>query len=661
MGTLILGLAFVLVAATAALAASCLRLRSAVGFLLAAYLVASAEIVVVQLALSIARGVTRAALLASVAGLLAVAVAVWVRSGRPGPPLRNVVPATRDALRDRAVAVLAALAILTHLYLLSVGLTVPQSLPDTMLYHLPRAALWKQQEAVAYVPDAPDERIDVFPPVAEIEVMSSMILGNGDRYVSGVQLLALVFACIAIFGIAGRLGLSRRAAAFGALSFASFTVVALQAPTALNDLVVASLLTICAYFAMGTSRTELALAALALALAVGTKGTVAFALPVLALFAFASQPRTRWPKMLAFAVAGLAAGSFWFVVNLFETDELDGGVALDRGGDPLAERIRLSVVDLLELSNAEGTGLLASPIWGVSGLALGVAVAIVFAVRGERRVSAAALLAGVVAFFLVPLVVTWVDVADRALAHVGAAVGLADKPAERLPADFYESPMHSSYGLAFVVLFLGSGALVVADVARRRLSPAALVALCGVPLSLVLTALALAYEPQRMRYIAFSVALAAAVLGVAVRVRPLAWTAVALTAVTLAVLVGYFVPRPASLGLLPGNRDPERSARWFIQAEGGNGDPEAFRFLAEEIPTDATLALAVVRNTYVYPAWDAGLRRAVVFVPESGVVPEEAEWLVVGPSRPVDEDDLARAGWTLELASAGGWRIFSRR
>ena len=198
-----------------------------------------------------------------------------------------------------AVAALAALAVAVHLYLLVVSLALPQSLPDTLLYHLPRAALWKQQHAVAYVLDAPDNRINAFPPVAEIEAMASMVLSEGDRYVGLVQLFALAAACLAIVGIALRLGLSRSAALFGALAFATFTVVALQTPTALNDLVVASLLIVCAYFALGSSRAELALCATALALAVGTKGTVVFALPVLAAFVLASQPRSRWWSLAA--------------------------------------------------------------------------------------------------------------------------------------------------------------------------------------------------------------------------------------------------------------------------------------------------------------------------------------------------------------------------
>jgi len=654
-GTLILALAVALVAATAVLAASCLRLRSAVGFLLAAYVIASAEIAVVSLGLSTLRALTRAALLASIVGLLAIAVVAWVRFGRPGLPLRSVVPAAREALRDRVVAVLALVAVIAHLYLLLVGLTVPQSLPDTMLYHLPRAALWKQQHAVAYVADAPDERIDVFPPIAEIEAMSSMVLSEGDRYVTGVQLLALVCACIAIVGIARRLGLSRSAAAFGALVFATFTVVTLQAPTALNDLVVASLLAVCAYFAMGASRIELALSAVALALAVGTKGTVVFALPVLVLFVLASQPRARLPRIIAFGLAGLAIGSFWFVVNLVSTGELDGGVVLDRGGEPFVERVRLSVVDLLELSDAEGTGLLASPIWSVTALVLGSAIAVLLAVGGRRRAAAVAALTGVIAFCAAPLLVTWVDVARRSLMQAVAAVGLGDEPAERLPAGFNESAMHSSYGLAFVVLLFGAGALVAADVARRRLSLAALVAVCGVPLSLLLTAIALTYDPQRMRYVAFSVALAGAVFGVALRVRALAWTTVVLSAVTLAISVGYFVPRPANLALLPGNRASERGARWFVQAEGGSGDVQAFRFLAEKVPADATVALAVTRDTYLYPAWDAGLRRTVLFVAANGTIPADADWLVIGPQRTIAAD-----AWQTQLATEGGWRILRR-
>jgi hypothetical protein len=267
---------------------------------------------------------------------------------------------------------------------------------------------------------------------------------------------------------------------------------------------------------------------------------------------------------------------------------------------------------------------------------------------------------GSIGFLVAPMLVTWVRVAARVVAHAANAVGLdVSGPAGRLPAGFVESPMHSSYGVAFVILLVGAGALVVVDVVRRRLPVAALVALVGVPVTLLVTALVLAYDPQRMRYVVFAVALAAAVFGIALRVRVLAWAAVAATAASLAVSAAYFIPRPAGLALLPGNQDRE-TARWFVQGGGGGGDGEAFRFLEEQIPGDATVALAVMRNTYLYPAWDAGLRRTVVFVPEDGAVPGSAGWLVVGPSKTIDEDALAAAGWRLELASTGHWRIYGR-
>jgi hypothetical protein len=658
-GTLILACAFALVVATAGLASSCLRLPSTVGSLLAVYLLATTEIVVVSLALSPTRALTRPSVLAIVIAAFVVVLLVWLRYGRPRLSPAPLGHAMRDALHDRAVAALAALAVGVHLYLLAVALTFPQSLPDTLLYHLPRAALWKQQHAVAYVLDAPDIRINAFPPVAEIEAMASMVLNDGDRYVGLVQIFALAGACGAIVGIARRLGLSRRAALFGALAFATFTVVALQAPTALNDLVVASLLVVCAYFALGSSRAELGLAATALALGAGAKGTVVYALPVLAAFVLASQPRSRWWSLAAAGAAGLAAGSFWFVLNLVETGDPRGGFTL-RGVEPLFERIRLSFVDLFELSDAEGTGWLASPLWGLGAVAVGSAVGAALAVRGRRRAGGVALIVGVLAFFAAPLLVTWAQVADRVLAHARSVLGLGSGPTSRLPQGFIESPMHSSYGLSFVVLFIGAGVLVVDDVRRRRLPGAAIVALAGVPSSVMLTALTLAYDPQRMRFVAFSVAVAATVFGTALRVRPLAWASVSLAAVTLAVSIAYFVPRPAGLALFSGNRTPERSARWFVQAESGNGDLDAFRFLAERIPPSATIALDVAPNTYLYPAWDAGLRRTVLFVPADGDVPEGATWLVVGPSRPVDEQRLRASGWAPRLSSPGGWRVFSR-
>ncbi|OFW75317.1 MAG: hypothetical protein A2Y55_02330 [Actinobacteria bacterium RBG_16_68_12] len=572
----------------------------------------------------------------------------------------------KEVLGDRVVALLGALVVLSHVYLLLGALTVPQSTVDALLYHLPRAALWKQQHAVAYVADSPEEPVNAHPPNAEIETMSSMILSGGDRYVALVQLVAVAFTSVAIFGIARRLGLDIRAAAFGAAVYPTFTLVVLQTPTALNDLVVAALLAAAAFFATGRSRAELALFALAVALALGTKLSTVFSLPVLALFALASQPRRRWPALALAGVSALAAGSYWYVVNLVETGSVDGGLAaaFPQGGEQTVgatlDRIRLLGTDLLELSAAEGQGQLLRPLsWGLAALALALVVALVLATRRRWLVAGAVALGGTFVLVSSPLVSAWVEVVELAYRQVGATIGVGASPSgPRLPAELFESPMHSSYGLAFVLLLFGAGALVAVEVVRGTCPRAALAALAGVPLFLVIFALPFQYDPQRMRFLAFPVALAAATFGVALRVRPLAWTAVGMTAVTLVISLGYFAPRPAGFAFLPGHRGTDRTARWFVQGgeNSSKGDQEAFRFLELEIPDDATLALAVVRDTYLYPAWDAGLRRTVLFVGEDGTVPGEAEWLVIGPRKSFDP----QPGWRLQLATERGWRILRR-
>ena len=422
-------------------------------------------------------------LLVVIGALLGASALIWLRLGRPRPPLSaDLVGALRVVLSDRVVATMAALAALSHAYLLAGALTIPQSAGDTLLYHLPRAALWKQQHAVAYIANSPDERINAFPPNAEIESMTSMILSGGDRYVSIVQLVALLFACVAIVGIARRLGLSPRAGVFGALAFSTFTVVTLQTTTALNDLVVASLLVTCAYFTMGTSRVELPLAALALALALGTKLTAVFALPALAAFALASQPPRRWASLVLFGTLGAVVGSYLARGQLRRDWEARCGCRIWIAAIDATERVRLSFVDLLELSDAESHGLLASPLWGLGALLLALAAAALLAARGRSRASGVAAVTGAIAFFAVPMLWIWAQVADRAFGQIRAAVGLtAAASSGRVPDELYESPMHSSYGLAFVVLLLGAGALAVVEVRAGTLSAAALVALGSVP------------------------------------------------------------------------------------------------------------------------------------------------------------------------------------
>jgi hypothetical protein len=657
------------VVAAAVLLASCLGPPGLVALLLSAYVLATAEIVVFSFALSFGSWLTRPALLAAIAFVLVVSVAVWSYVGRPRPPVpADLRVAVRTLFADRILVVVFALVVLVYAYVLIVALTVPQSVVDTLVYHLPRAAFWKQQHAVAYVANSPDEPINAHPPNAEIETSASMILSGGDRYVALAQLLAVSVTAVGIFGIARRLAFDRRAAAFGAALYPTFTVVVLQASTALNDLVVAALLVCAAYFVAGqATRIDLWLFALALAAALGTKLSTLFAVPVIAVFAAASQPRHRWLGLAIAGAGGLAAGSYWYLVNLAETGKFDGGLAaaFPQGGDGTVvgtlDVLRRLGADLVEVSAGEGQGAFLRPFWiGLAVFAFVLVCAGIAWARGRRRAAGALLALGAFALLAAPTIVVWSELGARGIRRVAAGVGIGTGPTgPRLPHDFLESPMHSAYGLAFVLLFFGAGALVVGGVLRGTVSRAALAAVAGVPLFLVLFAVPFQYDPQRMRFFAFVAALAASTFGIALRVRALAWSAVGLTTVTLLVLVGYFVPRPAGVTLLAGNRDADRGARWLVQGESGHwsADPEAFRFLQEQVPLGSTLALAVVRDTYVYPAWNAGLGQHVVFVPAGGSIPPGADWLVVGPR----DDFHPRSLPAPALESAKGWRIYRLR
>ena len=135
-----------------------------------------------------------------------------------------------------------------------------------------------------------------------------------SAWVGFVQLASLVVAVLAIYGTACRIGFARRSAAFGALLFPTLTVVALQAPTALNDLVVAALVVAVAYFTLGRTWSEIGLAGAALALLVGTKPTGLLAVPLLFLVCVLTYRGKRLVAALAVGIAGIGLGATWYAV-----------------------------------------------------------------------------------------------------------------------------------------------------------------------------------------------------------------------------------------------------------------------------------------------------------------------------------------------------------
>ena len=136
---------------------------------------------------------------------------------------------------------LAVVAVLG--YAVALGLATPQNDFDTLVDHLWRAGLWMQNRGGRLPECACAPYINAYPPHGEMGVLATMVLGGADRYVALVQASAYVALGVGVVGVARGLGPpASRGACSAALLVATLPVIALQASTAQNDLLVASFL-----------------------------------------------------------------------------------------------------------------------------------------------------------------------------------------------------------------------------------------------------------------------------------------------------------------------------------------------------------------------------------------------------------------------------------
>ena len=321
-------LAAAALAATAWLVAAALRPASVVAFALACWLVAAGEIVLLTEVLSplhLARGWGYGA---GEAVLLAAAAQAWRRRGSPRPPALPRIDLRASARAHPVLVALAVVVAAAFVYQAFLALGTPPNNWDSMAYHLSRAAGWLQRHGVEYLP-AHTQRQNAFQPNAEMLILWTFSFVSTDTVAAVPQLLAEAVLLLAVYGIGRRVGCSRPAALLPALLGATLTEIALESVTTQNDLVAASFVLACAYFALGRSRLDLALAGAALGLALGTKLTSAFALPILVGLALAGRRRSELPGLAARTAAWGAAGFvvfglYGYALNLAETGRLLG-------------------------------------------------------------------------------------------------------------------------------------------------------------------------------------------------------------------------------------------------------------------------------------------------------------------------------------------------
>lgn len=652
--------ALLLLALTGLAVTATLRVRSVVELVLGAYVVAFAEVVVLVLVLSPVGGVRRSALLAGLTLLCLLAVGVWEWQGRPRPPLPDPRHRAYAELRRPVLLALGTAVGLACVYAVTLIVATPPVTWDSLRYHLMRAAMWRQDGAVGYVADTYDDRLNANPPNGEIALTFALELTRHERFAGFVQLFAWLACGVAIVALARRLRLAPSEALFGAFLFLLLPIVVLQSSTTQNDLVVASLLLASTVFFMRDEWSVIGLGGVALALAVGTKVTAIFALPVILVVALLTDAHAGRARRLVGLVTGALLGSYWYAVNLAKTGDPLGETP-DRGYVQLFEPVDNASAALARMLDAiELTGW---RDWGKPAYvaAMGAFIAALVVLACLRRISLrhaiVASLVALVPFVLLPIsFVTW-----RAFAKVHDALGSPpglvqhDLGATLLPfggwqAQTVADEAASWFGPVGFVLVLGLGVTAVVLVRRGGLPTVAL-AVGLAPLAwLVALSATLGYDPWQGRFFMYSVALSAGLWGLLLRRPPIAWTAAAVSVTVAALTFVQYDQKP--LATWPGLE------RWELQTIHRPGVAATFELLEERIPDDAVVALALVSNDWGYPAFGPRLTRRVVLVSTGADAAEtEAQWLIVNRERSGEVD---RACWETVLEGAEG-QIFTRR
>jgi hypothetical protein len=666
-GAALLGAAAAAIVAASALAAAVtLRLRSLPLSLLTVSVVAFAEIIGLTLVLSAVGWLSRSGLFVGSTGLLLASIAIWLQTGRPPLPRPQ-----SGAIRELRRPVLTSLGVtvgfaLAYVVALIVG--TPPNTWDSLVYHLARAALWGQTGHVGYISNAYDGRLNGNPPNAELALTYVLDVTRNERFAAFVQLAAALSCGLGIFVLARRLHIERGAAVFGALLFLTLPIVLLQASTTQNDLVAAAMLIAAAAFLTGTSRTELSLAAVATALAVGTKVPALLGLPVLFLIALVARPKTRLSRLAAIA-AGAVMGAYWYGVNVIETGQFFGRLLatsgeVGTGGFPKPPRqIVLHALaiafDSFDLSGARGADLLVYAI-------VGATVATTFFLRSRRRSTLGPSWAPVAgALVLLPLALYPGSYAFwRLLAKAKYALGV---PVGNLPLEGWPHPTHADettswFGPLGLLLVAGVGAAAVVLVLRRRLPPIAIVYAAAPLVWLALLSVGLGYDQWEGRLFMFPVALSASLWGLALRAPPVAWATVAVAATSAALTLVHYEQKPSGIRLLEGDVPASvwHMKRWEVQSLQRPEMRSALRFVEDRIPRSAPTALALGYNDFGYSVFGPTLERNIELVPvgSNGDELHAADWLVANASRAGAVD---RTCWSVLFSDPESWTVFRRR
>lgn len=604
---------------------------------LAAYVLAWVGLVGAALALSLPGWLGGRSLALSTA-LLAAAGLTLVRHTRRGPVTR-VDPAWRQTLADPVVLALTVAVAAGGVYLAALAfLTTPNDW-DGLTYHETRALLWDQQGRVGYVPSGNDPRLDGNPPVSEVGLYLSMLLPRSERFAALPSFIALWASVLTVVLLARRLGLSRVAASYGGLMFATLPVVLLHGAAVLNDLVVASFLLAAVVFLAGRSSRELALGSVALGLALSTKFSAALAVPIVVAAVLALVPRGRRRPSILACGAGLLLGAPWYVLNLIETHSLDGGLGDSTGqtADHSAREV-LGTLRSLTFDIVDTSGFWGSELYLVG--AVGAALVLLAAAR-PGTTGAGTLVRGAIVITAAPLLLRAAERPARSTrTHFWSKLGQDGVALDHGTAWHVLGLPDTSlswYGVAGTVLIFGGVVAAIVGVRRGQVRAGAVLLAIAPLLSIVVFAFTIVYDPWRGRLAMFAVGLACAAWGWTIRIRWLSAGIAALSVTTVVLSLIHSYTKPAGFGIL----EPSISRSvWYRDRidtltviRDYDGAPALLRAVERDVPADAYLAMATPIDTFLAPLAGPRLSRTLRPLADGSRVPSDAAWLVAkGPS-----------------------------
>jgi hypothetical protein len=660
--------------AIALLVAAAARLPDLAATLLVAYLSFVANVGIVTLALSPLHEVTRGGLAVAEVVLLAGAFAGWWYRGRPGLPLAAARAAMHEATFDPVTALFMLVVALLLGYELVLGLTMPPNNSDSLAYHLPKAAAWAQHGGIYWIPDAPTIRMNAFQPLAGQQLLFLFVATGTSALLAIPQFLAEIAILVAIYGSARRLGFAVRPAVCSALLFATFSIVALEATTAQNDLVAASLPAVAACLLLGRSGLlEPAFAGIAAGLGLGVKLTTALVLPILVLLAV-----VRGRKPLAMAIAGgvvgfVSIGMWGYVLN-----EVHTGALLGAGTGPIQYRAPPSypgsvanafylvygMMDLSVLSNRVIYAL------ALAGVVIGLGAAAWATLRGTSLRRTLGDSVGVATPFLSPLLVLG---GAAVVAFVAGVWGFPIRGPEGILGPLKENlnlrytrfaaENYSAFGPLGIVALLGATALTVWAYVARRTDARHLVLAAALPAFLILISLQTRWNPFLLRFFVVPAVLAAPLLARLFRRQSTAAAYVVVAALTAGLTITHALTKPLQSPL---------GAPWHLtQVEALNLNSrheldQALPAFEARVPDNACIGAILGDSEPSFLLFGPRLKRRVVYLPFGAAAVQRAKekglLRVLVSTAPQAEADAVGAfqniGWRAE-ALGGPWYLVS--